>query len=301
MKEDITKWLNKSGYPLELFIASELKQRKYLTGKSELFIDVETGKNREIDVTGYHFGNFEGKDYFCARRLIFECKKSDKPILNLCADSDLKPIFYHQAFHGDPERIATPDALAYIEYERSEDKKKESWIGSFSKKIPLGYSLVPAFGKSDQDIYSGIMGLIKASTYYRRLFAEFAEGERDDLTLHLDDRNNFEMQLAVMVIDAPIFDVFLDSDGYIEVIPSDWSVLKTQLPWDFNPHDSNEGYCIHIVSKAAVPMFLDSVEKLHDYIYSPEHVDHLLDKRPRISESSIKYAYYKFRKKILKW
>ncbi|MCW8856812.1 MAG: hypothetical protein OQJ95_05560 [Kangiella sp.] len=298
MKDEITKWLNKSGYPLELFVASELKKRGYITGKSELFVDFETGKNREIDVTGYHHGNLENDNYHCARRIIFECKKSEKPILNLCVDNELESRFHHQAFYGDPEDLPTPDVFAYIEYEKSGVKEKESLIGGFSESTLLGYSLVPAFSKSDQEIFSGLMGLIKASTYYRRLFTKFAGEARGDLTLHLQDRNCFEMHLAVLVVDAPIFDIHLNPSGGVEMMQSKWSILRTQLPWSFNPHDSQEGYCIHIVTKDYIPMFLDSVEKLHNYIYSPQNVEHLLDKRPQIDEKGLKYTLYNLRKKL---
>lgn len=279
MEDEIIKWLNKSGYPLELFLASELKRRKYLCGKSELFIDIETGKNREIDVTGYHYGILDFEGFHSARRLIIECKKSEKPLLNLCANDEAKPRFYYHAFYGDPEEIENPDAYAYSEYENDKSDEKKSLIGGFSKDIPLGYSLVPAFGKSDQDIYSGIMGLIKASTYYRRLFAEFKNEVCNDLSLHLQDRNSFEMHFAALVVDAPLYDVYLKQDGTIDISISEWSMLKTQLPWNFNPHNSEEGYCIHVVTKKAFPMFLDSVEKLHTYVYTPKHVDFSLARR----------------------
>lgn len=279
MEDRIEKWLSESGYPLELYISSELKRRGYMCGKSELFVDIETEKKREIDVTGYHFGDFDSDIYYCARRLIFECKKSEKPLLNLCASDEMKSRFYHHAFHGDPEDLAKPDALAYTKYDKSEDDHK--LIGGFSGKSPLGYSLVPAFGKSDQDIYSGLMGLIKASTYYRRLFSEFKNEIRNDLTLHLQDRNYFEFHVAAMVVDAPLFDVFLADDGSTNIKRSEWSLIRTQLPWNFNPHDSSEGYCLHVVTKAGFPDFLDSIEKLHAYSYSAENIDFLLDKRPK--------------------
>lgn len=273
METEISNWLKKSGYPLELYVASELQKRGYLCGKSEIFVDIETDKTREIDVTGYHYGEFESNNYSSSRRIIIECKKSDKPIINLCAGNIKKSRFYYQAIFGDPEDAARPDVLAYSRFEKNPND-----IGAFIEEVPVGYSLLPAFGKSDQDIYSGLMGLIKASTYYRRLFLEFRNSSLNDMSLHLQDRNSFEFHTAVLVVDSPLFDVSLDDTGELEVVRSDWSVLKMQLPWDFNPHDSNEGYCIHIVTKPAFPLFLESIEKLHKYLYQEDNVDYLLVK-----------------------
>jgi hypothetical protein len=278
VEDDIKEWLNKSGYPLELFVASELKRREYICGKSELFVDIETGKNREIDITGYHHGSLDSDDYHCSRYLVFECKKSEKPLLNLCVNDEMKSRFYLHAYHGDPEDVMKPDVMAFINYEKN--KEHEILIGEFSKKTTIGYSLVPAFGKSDQDIYSGLMGLIKASTYYRRLYADYANEARLDLSSCLQDRNAFQFHLAALIVDAPLFDVFIKPDGSLNISPSDWSMMKIQLPWNFVPHDNGQGYCIHIVTKNAFCTFLDSVEKLNNYIYLPQHVEFLLDRRP---------------------
>jgi hypothetical protein len=298
MDEEIIKWLDKSGYPLEFYLISELKKRKYLCGKSEIYVDIETDKNREIDVTAYHFGNIDSESYHSSRRIIFECKKSEKPLLNLCVDNKNKSRFYHQAFHGDPESISQPDALAYAHYEYNTNEEYGLLSGGFTEDTRIGYSLVPAFGKSDQEIYSGIMGLVKASTYYRRLYAEYNRQANGDLSLHLQDRNTFELHLAALVVDAPLYDAYLSDNGGIELEKSTWSILKIQLPWNFNPHDSSEGYCIHVVTKDAIPEFLDSVELLHDYIYHPGRVDGFLDKRPQIKAGISRNIYLKFRQLI---
>lgn len=291
MDNEIKQWLNKSGYPLEFYLTSELKQRNYLCGKSEIYVDIETDKKREVDVTAYHSGSIDNGEYHSSRRIIFECKKSEKPILNLCVNSEKKSRFYHQAFHGDPEDIAQPDAYAYKQYEYSKNGGTEKLLGGFTECTQIGYSLVPAFGKSDHEIYSGLMGLVKASTYYRRLYADYKNEVNGDLSLHLEDRNTFELHIAALVVDAPLYDVFLASNGEIETEKKKWSMLKTQLPWDFNPHDSNEGYCIHVVTKDAIPEFLDSVELLHDYVYSPNRVDFMIDKRPQIKGRLLNKLY----------
>lgn len=299
MDEEIKKWLGKSGYPLEFYLTSELNKRKYLCGKSDIYVDIETEKKREIDVTAYHFGNIDNKKYHSSRRIIFECKKSEKPLLNLCVENENKSRFYHQAFHGDPENIAQPDALAYAHYEYGKNEESGLLSGGFTEDTRIGYSLVPAFGKSDQDIYSGLMGLVKASTYYRRLYAEYKKKATGDLSLHLEDRNTFELHLAALVVDAPLYNAFLSANGEIELEKSSWSVLKVQLPWDFNPHDSSEGYSIHVVTKDAIPDFLDSVELLHDYIYHPDRVDGFLDKRPQIKVGMLRELYLKIKQLTL--
>lgn len=234
MEQKITEWLTRSGYPLELAVYAELLSRGYRCAKSEMYIDPETGTRREIDVTAFHFGETEASDYAICRNLVLECKKSDKPLLNLCAEQgDRRSRFYHHAFYGDPEDFLRPDCVAYVAADKLDREARLNAIGGFAEEVPLGYSVVRAFGGSDSTIYSGLMGLVKASSYYRKEYVKFFKESRSDRSLDIQDRNVFEFHLAALIVDAPLFDVFVEENGSVAVHRSDWSMVNISVHGTF--------------------------------------------------------------------
>jgi len=48
--EGVTEWLEKGGYPLELYVAKTLSQMGFRCSKSPFFKDTESEKAREVDV-----------------------------------------------------------------------------------------------------------------------------------------------------------------------------------------------------------------------------------------------------------
>jgi hypothetical protein len=280
MEQKIQDWLEKSGYPLELYVAAELQRRGYLCSKSDLYTDINTNQPREIDVVGYHHG-FDGGSYAICRKIIFECKKSDKPVLALCASNMVKPKFEYQLFYGDPEDLPSPNAMACIALKEMQEAERAAAVGGFASSSPSAYSLISAFSNSDAHLFSGLMGLVTASTYHRRLQKEFFENNHSDLGLHIQDRNIFEFHVACLVVDAPLYNVTLSNDGESVLEKSGWSVAMVQLPWKFNPHDSSERYCVHVVTKEYLPLFLEATESLADFTGQEDFVKYLLSTEPR--------------------
>lgn len=280
MDQKILEWLGKSGYPLELYVASELQKRGYLCSKSDLYTDINTNQPREIDVIGYHHG-LDGGSYAITRKILFECKKSDKPVLALCASDSAEHRFRYQLFHGDPENLPSPDPMACISLLEMNPQEQLDAVGEFSSRIPSAYSLVSGFSNSDSHLFGGLMGLVAASTYHRRLQREFFEETHSDLSLHIQDRNVFQFHVACLVVDAPLFNVTLNDSGELTLQQSDWSVVMVQLPWNFNPHDSSERYCVHVVTKSHLPKFLESVKMLADFTGQERFVHYMLSTKPR--------------------
>jgi hypothetical protein len=280
MEQKIQSWLEKSGYPLELYVAAELQKRGYLCSKSDLYTDINTNQPREIDVVGYHHG-FDGGSYAISRKIVFECKKSDKPVLALCASNEVKPKFEYQLFYGDPEDLPGPNGMACVTLMEMQEAERTNGVGGFALKSPSAYSLISAFSTSDAHLFSGLMGLVTASTYYRRLQKRLFEENHGDLSLHIQDRNLFEFHVACLVVDAPLYNVTLSNSGEPTLEKSNWSVAMIQLPWKFNPHDSSERYCVHVVTKEHLPVFLDAVESLADFTGKKEFLGHLLSTEAR--------------------
>lgn len=261
----ILDWLLNSGYPLELFVSQNLQARGYLCGKSEYYKDLESDVSREIDVIAYKHGE-DYETYSYDQRLVFECKKSSKPLVNLCTSESERPIGFHYLSHGEQEDGPSGNYLALYKLGKLDESQLEKAIGVFSTPAPLGYSLVPALGTSDANIFSGLMGLAKASTFYRRSFLKFFREARKDRKAHIVDRNPFEFHMAVLVVDAPLFNATLLHSGKLSIKESNYSVLKISLPWDVKPYEIETGYCIHVVTKEFFPDFLDGIDQLYRYV-----------------------------------
>jgi hypothetical protein len=280
MDEKILGWLEKSGYPLELYVASELQKAGYLCSKSGLYEDINTAQPREIDVVGYHHG-LDGGEYAVTRKIIVECKRSEKPVLALCATNNLRPRYEHQLFHGDPENLPGPDGLACVALKGIPPEDQSRAVAGFSEVSPSAYSLVSAFSGTDANLYAGLMGLVGASTFHRRLQKQIFEETHDDLSLHIQDRNVFEFQVACLVVDAPLYNVMIASSGRPLLERSNWSIVMVQLPWNFNPHEDSDRYCVHVVTKEYFHEFLHATELLANFVGKQEHVQHLLSTTPR--------------------
>jgi hypothetical protein len=286
MEQKIQNWLEKSGYPLELYVAAQLQKRGYLCSKSDLYADINTNQPREIDVVGYHHG-FDGGSYAICRKIVFECKKSDKPILALCANKEAKPKFEYQLFHGDPEDLPSPNGMACSNLLEMQESERTNAAGGFASNCPSAYSLVSAFSASDTQLFSGLMGLVTASTYHRRLHKQLFDENHSDFSLHIQDRNIFEFHVACLVVDAPLYNVTLSDSGEPTLEKSNWSVGMIQLPWKFNPHDSGGRYCVHVVTKEHLPPFLDATESLANFTGKKEFVRHLLSTEARKESCSV--------------
>lgn len=277
VEENIHDWLVNSGYPLELFVYQHLQARGYQCGKSEYYKDIESDTSREIDVIAYKHGeNYETYSY--DQRLVVECKKSSKPLVNLCTSASEQPIGFHYLAHGEQEDVPSANYLALYQLKKLNGPLLEKAIGVFSTPAPLGYNLVPALGASDANIYSGLIGLAKASTFYRRSFLEFFWEARRDRKAHVVDRNPFEFQMAILVVDAPLYNAALLQNGDLSIRSSKWSTLKIALPWIVNPHEIETGYCIHVVTKEFFPEFLGGVDQLFRYVSQDSIVSPICDK-----------------------
>ena len=76
LKNKVTAWIETQGYPLEMRVASALREVGFDVSQGEYYDDPETQTAREIDVVAV-----KGDDYGLLEvSIVVECKKSaDKP------------------------------------------------------------------------------------------------------------------------------------------------------------------------------------------------------------------------------
>lgn len=298
MNNQIKTWLTKTGYPLEMFVHKTLLAKNYLCEKSPIYSDIELGVAREIDLTAYHHGMYTD-DYSYSIQLVIECKKSDKPLIVLCDSNSLNERYEH-FFGNDVISHDGPNAgfLAYVQLrELTHDQRLEN-IGSFSKPVYSGYSVIPAFSKSDENIYKGIMGLASANDYYRKEYYDFFQSVRNNKTLNTTDRNPFQLQMPVLVVDSSLYNAYLKDDGETIIEETDWSSISISLPWLLGRDDRDRRCNIQIIKKDALSLFLDSLGQLHEYISRPEVVSSSINRitKPNMKQIGIPNLLHIFRR-----
>lgn len=272
MHEDIKSWLSKTGYPLELAVQKLASAKGYLCEKSTIYTDIESGVAREVDLTAYSHG-MQTDEYSYDIQYLFECKKSEKPLLVLCETNSKRERYEHYFGHEVvTDGGSYANSLAYFHlHDLTHDARIEK-IGKFAEEVYSGYSIVPAFSKSDENIYKGIMGLAKANDHYRKEYYECFRMARSDPQSHMVDANPFQLLIPVLVVDAPLYTVYLTDSGSEAIGETDWASLLVRLPWVLGKPDEERRCNIQVVRKDALESFLDSVEQLHGYISQPKIV-----------------------------
>lgn len=287
MKQQISDWLIKTGYPLELFVYEQLAKRKYLCEKSSLYPDIKSGVSREIDVTAYlHGPNYDTHSY--SLQLLIECKKSEKPILVL-AEKRTKTRFDQLLGKGNESIHGLALTLAYVHFHQQTPEVLRENLGPWAEQVPIGYSIVPAFQNSDENIYKGVMGLVSANEYYLKQQADFLKSVRSWENDNLVDNNPFQLQIPVLVVDSPLFSASISDDGELDIHETDWATLNVRLPWNL---ENEERICsIQVVRKERFPQAIDDFEKLFSFVNKENVVKYAI--KNVTWQQSLRYKYSK--------
>lgn len=285
MKQQISDWLIKTGYPLELFIYEQLAKRKYLCEKSSLYPDIKSGVSREIDVTAYlHGPDYDTHSY--SLQLLIECKKSEKPLLVL-AEKETKARFDQLLGKGNESLHGLALSLAYAHFHNLTPEAQKTNLGPWAEQVPIGYSIVPAFQNSDENIYKGVMGLASANEYYLKQQADFLKSNRSWEHDNLVDNNPFQLQIPILVVDSPLFFVSINGDGNLDIHETDWATLNVRLPCSVENEDRTCG--IQVVRKDKFPQAIDAFEQLLSYVSKEEVVKYAI--KNVTWQQSLKYKY----------
>ncbi len=270
MEDKIKSWLEKTGYPLELYVQKELIKGGYFCHKSPLYIDLQESTSREIDVVAFKATEHDIPCSF-ETKLFIECKKSEKPLVVLTADTDkcarFTTLFGHDVVgHNQPSFGVT----AYSTLLDLELCAQQEFVGEFASETFVGYSLVTSFSKSDENIYKGVMGLSKASEFFRSNYLEFFDRLKTDRAKKSDTELHYELQIPTLVVDCPLFVAYLDKFGEMQVEPTQWSNIQVKLPWVIGKYDEERECSIQVVTKEYFSQFLFEVDKISSYASSPE-------------------------------
>jgi hypothetical protein len=84
-REQVLKWLNETGFPLEMTAASAFRQAGFEVQQSATYVDLQSEKGREIDV----LASDPDLIGFIDLSVVVECKSSTKPWVVLTSNDAL--------------------------------------------------------------------------------------------------------------------------------------------------------------------------------------------------------------------
>ena len=251
--EGIADWLNEGGYPLELYVAKTLRELGFFCSKSLFFSDAESQKAREIDVVASKSAHNELKQSLVLK-LVIECKKSSNAFVVLCDSSEEETILRGVLF-GNLYTNNRDDMFVSMPFFTAEEQDYSKIFPTPVLNIPSrrGYTLLQAHQKSDSHIYSDVYKLAKAYYFEIQKEVEFrdeiikTEGGADKEEM----LNTFYSHLPVLVVDAPLVEVYLDDSGDTQIEEKEMSSIRIRLPWKLSEKDQDpeEGLSIAIVTK----------------------------------------------------
>lgn len=207
LKEKVREWLGKGGYPLEMRVAQHLQRAGFGVVQSEYYEDPESRKWRETDVIAYE--HHKGKTCRAIFSLVVECKSAkDKPwVLFTATDPYPKQLSVSR-------RASTEAGRSVLNVLSLNDELQRSAI--FAVPERPGYGLTVALRSNEQDTaYEALQSVCKAA-----LGIVARHGA-------ITTENLLPFAWPVIVINAPLFESYLDSDGVLQTE----SIEKGLLIW----------------------------------------------------------------------
>jgi hypothetical protein len=200
VEEKIAEWLHTQGYPLEMAVASTLRQHFVVT-QSDYYLDPDTGKYRETDVVATAIRQLTQRPLRYFRiTFTFECKTSeDKPWILFTGGKTpdlLDRIKERAASVGGRQILA---ALA--------DDSRAQGLSIFDIDSPPAYGFTQAFTSGQDRAYESVMSAAKAAA------AMVDQADRFE-PFH---RSYALIALPVVVLRGGLFAASLSKDGGLSV------------------------------------------------------------------------------------
>jgi hypothetical protein len=189
-KKTIKEYLAKNGYPLEMFVAKQFQLEEFEVYQSSIYVDKETGKDREVDVAAYYV-RYYGDIQF-SFKIIIECKYAVHPWILFSGE--------HPGF-----KDMKVDSLYGSNNAGGKLLTELAQIPEFCDSLPfriqqkLSYGLVEANPNGKQDegrtTYKAIMTLLNALQYEKEI-----------------PKNGkiVEFYIPVIVVQGKLFECYLD-------------------------------------------------------------------------------------------
>lgn len=235
MTDKILTWLQKTGYPLELYGESILSELRFNIVNSHMYVDFEKQINRELDLLA-NFSNNKN-DVYLDINLLIECKKSEKPLILLATNTVKK------------------DHISFAEYLSMSNPHGSVLFGNSPKiKMPgncgFGFKMIQAFTDGDELINKASNTLIKS-------YHDFNINQAELLEVFIES-NAYSLGLPILLIDAPLFELALNEQKTMEIREIDSCILEYRkvIP------DSDEEFLIPVIRKEHFKEFCENFKNI---------------------------------------
>ncbi|MCW3789701.1 hypothetical protein [Plebeiibacterium sediminum] len=234
--ERLIEWINKTGYPLEIFTESVLSKYDYKIINSEIYQDKENNISRELDLFASKSWDIEDFKVNLDIHLLIECKKSTKPFLLLKNNSIKEEKLSLGEIYG------SNDLLSMIFLTGSPTEI------DVPGKFESGFKLIQAFNTSDETIHKAVNTLLKSFNHFISKEKEYEDDYKTD--------NVHSIVLPILIIDAPFYALGLNKDSELEINEIETGILKHRSHLN---RFENDTFPITIITKNKVEDFAKSI------------------------------------------
>ncbi|QJD91827.1 hypothetical protein HH213_18055 [Duganella dendranthematis] len=220
----VLKWIEESGFPLEMEVAKEFRRAGFEVLQSSIVLDGQEGKSREVDVLARDPDLIGYVDINC----VIECKVSKAhPWVVFVADDVLENYNRLHSFC-----VSSPDAKEAM----WEEFRRGTVIrGLLPETNRCGYAVKQALGGTDHS-YGAAISVLKACV---KVVSELPG---------VKSFPQIKFAFPLIVIDAPLFECSLNDHGelVLEEVSESRFLYAAYVP-------EYAGCCITIVTKRNLP------------------------------------------------
>lgn len=259
MKERILEDLNKTGFISELYIAQNIANKGWKPTLSSSFFDKDLNISREIDIIATKKAISVDDKLSLWVNLVIEVKKSSKPWIIFTNELEKKGVFYNgmpgwtlihggENYIGDRGGVFSPEDIH--EHLMRIDKKR------------IGKAFHEAFKPPTETskIFQAIISACKAAIDKSEVYPEENSYRKKSVNT---DKIYLEFYHPMIVIDGPLFEVYLDDKNAIKLEEQDW--IPVNYEYSSNNYGSEYGRSVtfypDIVKYEAIDQYIDLVDK----------------------------------------
>lgn len=220
----VLKWLNSTGFPLEMEAARAFRQARFHVRQSTPFVDSQSDKSRELDVLA------TDPDWIGALEIHFvvECKSSSKPWVVLTSADALAG--YNRLFAFS---LMTESAR----HELAEGMTKLDCWPFVERPDEGGYGFRQALTESPDVAYAASMSVLKGCEDFIR------QGESKSW-------KPLVFAFPVIVVDSPLFECRLNDSGELDLkeVAQSQFLFAAHIP-------KPVGCCIRVITRKELNTF----------------------------------------------
>jgi hypothetical protein len=135
--------MDKQGFPLEVQVTETLKTHGWGVHNQEAYLDIETGKQRTIDIESIRDIHLPKEEWNLQVRLLVECKKCTKPWVFYVSDTHKEEITEQLRINA---KIYT-DQISQLAYLNSVDENRDKFTDTSNQYLFKRELTKPIFDK----------------------------------------------------------------------------------------------------------------------------------------------------------